>query len=73
MTHNFAVGDHVYIINDSRPSVVLELLEKKAYLIKMPNGMVTSCNDMDLEKPGYDPILDVSNNPGEIRLRPDQL
>lgn len=73
MSHNFAVGDRVYGINDSRPSIVLELLAKNAYLIKMPNDMITSCNVMNLEKPGYDPILDVSNNPGEIRLRPGQV
>lgn len=73
MSHNFAVGDRVYVINDSRPSIVLELLTKNAYLIKMPTDIVTSCNVMNLEKPGYDPILDVSNNPGEIRLRPNQV
>lgn len=68
MSHNFAISDHVYIINDSRPATIVKLLGKNGYLAKLPNGMISSVNDMLLEVPGYDPMMDISNNPNELRL-----
>lgn len=68
MPHNFAIGDHVYIINDSKPTIILKRLGENGYLAKLPNGMISSVNDMLLEVLGYDPMLDISNNPNELRL-----